>query len=131
MTVSGVRRRLLAPLAVALALLVGMGPSSAHVFEARTRITLHRVKRTFYGKVSSPKPGCRRHRTIKVYRFYKGEKKFMGSEASRRDGSWEMLIFRRPPGHYHAIAPRKFRAGYGHIHRCKRAESGSIYVPPR
>lgn len=122
---------LIASLATSLTLSVAPLPLQAHDATYRSRISIHRGQKAFYGRVRSVKRGCKKHRFVKVLRDHRdGSSNVVGTTFTNRRGRWRIRSrYRR--GYYHAQARKKIIGKYGHTHRCRRATSREIHLRRR
>ena len=115
--------RRLAVAALAACVLFALVPSGAAALKYKTTIRLTEGGPTgAEGKVSSPKPACRRNRKVELFReneFDEDEPMSYGTDRTNRRGNFEMQVALLAGDYFARVARRRLANG----DLCRGAES--------
>ncbi len=128
--VTGRSSVLLAVLGVAIAGVSALayGTAAAHSARFNDKVTIN-TDPDFHGRVVSRWAGCKRGRTVRIYRAETGPDGLFTSTRTGNDGRWQFLSPSLTGDFYARIGARVARSA-GHRHVCRGARSRSVHVQP-
>ncbi|MFN2489545.1 MAG: hypothetical protein ABR529_07380 [Actinomycetota bacterium] len=112
------------------------GVADAHTFRTASKVSLHKSGKTFYGKVRSKRPRCKRNRVVTLVKARRGiSDKVIKRDRTNAKGRWKIKRQARSKGRFYVVVSKRIGttgyAGEDHLHKCKRDTSRTIRSPKR
>ena len=118
-------------LAAAAATALGAGiavAASHHTVRIDSKVTITKTSPVFAGRVKSPNPGCKAHRTVSLH-VVEQNNDVIGTDRSGPRGKWRIAFQGEGEAHYYASVARRVEGAAGTTYVCRHDTSPPIQAP--